>query len=136
MSDVREDLKVGDGVYVFDTRGYGHKGTVAKLGRKWLTVAIKHGDTFQFDRTAAFAGRHEYGRAPVLMTAEQFALGEQLQVLSDNAGRHCKKLTNIHLAVNRGDLAQARMDLRRALAEYAMEIDQFATEVPNATPSK
>lgn len=124
MTDVREDLKVGDSVYIYDARGYMHKCTVTKRGRKWLTATNGCGDTFQFDRTDSFAGRYEYGRAPRLMTEEQYALSERLQALVDNANRHCTKLSSVHLAVNRGDLVQARMDLQQAMAEYAAEIDQ------------
>jgi len=124
MSDVREKLKVGDSVYVYDARGYMHKCTVTRRGRKWLTATNGCGDTFQFDRTDSFAGRYEYGRAPRLMTEEQYALSERLQALVDNANRHCTKLSSIHRVVNRCDLAQARTDLQQAMAEYAAEIDQ------------
>ena len=124
MSDVREELKVGDGAYVFDTQGFRRKCSVTKRGRKWLTVTTDGGNTFQFDRTDAFAGVSGYGYTPMLLTQEQIDFREQLQALSDNADRHRKKLTNIHLAVNRGDLAQARMDLQQVMAEYVMEIDQ------------
>lgn len=124
MTDVRDNLKVGDGVYVFDTQGFKRNGTVAKLGRKWLTVTTDGGDLFKFDRTDAFAGVSGYGYTPVLLTREQLEFREQLQSLADNADRHRRKLANIRLTVNRGDLAQARMELQQAMAEYAMEIDQ------------
>ena len=136
MSDARNDLKVGDGAYVFDTLGFTRNCSVTKRGRKWLTVTTYGGDTFQFYRTDAFVGVSEYGYTPVLLTQEQIDFREQLQALSDNAVRHREKLTNIHSTVNRGDLAQARMDLKQAMAEYAAEIDQFVIEVSNATPSK
>ena len=124
MSDARNDLKVGDSVYVYDARGYMHKCIVIKRGRKWLTATNGCGDTFQFDRTDSFTGQYECGRAPRLMTEEQYALSERLQALVDNANLHCTKLSSIHRAVNRCDLAQARMDLQQAMAEYAAEIDQ------------
>lgn len=95
MTDVREDLKVGDGVYVFDTQGFKRKSTVAKLGRKWLTVATDRGDTFKFDRTDAFAGVSGYGYTPVLLTREQLEFRERLAVLSDNAERYRRKLAGI-----------------------------------------
>ena len=123
MSDVREELKVGDGAYVFDTQGFKRKCSVTKRGRKWLTVTTYGGDTFQFNRTDAFAGVSGYGYTPVLITQEQIDFHEQLQALSDNASRHRTKLTSIHIAVNRGDLAQARLDLQQAMAEY-VEIEQ------------
>ena len=124
MSDVREELKVGDSVYVFDTQGFKRKCSVTKRGRKWLTVTTDRGDTFKFDRTDAFAGVSGYGYTPVLLTREQLEFSERLAVLSDNAERYRRKLAGIRLTVNRGDLAQARMDLQQAMAEYAAEIEQ------------
>lgn len=131
MSDTRNDLKVGDGAYVFDTQRRERKCIVTKLGRKWLTVTTDGGDTFKFDRTDAFAGVSGCGYTPVLLTKEQLEFRKRLAVLSDNADRHREKLAGIRSAVTRGDLAQARVELRQAMAEYAIEIDQFAIEVPN-----